>query len=128
MTSNSHSTGLEPITSHHRGNGAYMVPWQIWVVVLLLALEGIGDLLAIPQTLAALGWLLAKVLFITGLLKRWRWVYVVFLIVAALHVLAPSVIGMFAALLNLALVVLAASALRHFFPSRQIGLKAQAAE
>jgi len=48
------------------------VPWQTWVVVIMLGLEGIGDLFTIPTTLIAASWLLAKCLFIVGLLKRWR--------------------------------------------------------
>src|SRR5260370_672933 len=66
------------------------VPWQIWIVVLFLGLEGVGNLLSIPQEPAAARWLAAKCLFITGLICGWRWVFVLFLAVAGVHVLAFS--------------------------------------
>ena len=44
------------------------VPWQIWIVVLLLVLEGVGSVLSIPHQPAALYWVVAKCLFVTGLL------------------------------------------------------------
>lgn len=92
------------------------VPWPIWVVVLLLGLEGVGNLLAIPGQPAAAVWLAAKCLFIAGLIRGWRWVFVLFLVVAGYHVLAFSTLAPFAALLNLAIVLLAASCFRRFFP------------
>lgn len=44
------------------------VPWQIWITVFFLSLEGVGNLLSIPAQPAAARWLAAKVLFITGLI------------------------------------------------------------
>ena len=44
------------------------VPWQIWVVIALLVIEGVGNLLYIPKQPMALLWLGAKCLFILGLL------------------------------------------------------------
>ena len=92
------------------------VPWQIWVVVALLGLEGMSNLLTIPKAPIAAFWLLGKCLFIVGLLKAWKWIFVVFLIIGSLHALffisqAPGV-----GLLNLVLVILVASALRFYFP------------
>ncbi len=92
------------------------IPWQIWVVVVMLGLEGVGNLLAIPQVPEAGIWLAVKGLFIVGLLNKWRWVFVLFVIVAGYHVLAFSMWAPFVAFLNLMLVLLAASALRFYFP------------
>lgn len=93
------------------------VPWQIWVVVVFLAAEGVlGNLPAIPQYPVAAYWFAAKCLFVIGLLRRWRWVFVLFLVMAAIHVLAFSVQAPFIAFLNLVTVLLAASALRFYFP------------
>jgi hypothetical protein len=95
------------------------VPWQIWVVVALLSLEGIGNLLAIPYTPAAVIWLLAKCLFVAGLINRWKWVFALFLIVAGMHVLAIAVLGPVASIMNLVALVLVASTYRTFFPAEQ---------
>ena len=92
-------------------------PWQLWVVVVLLATEGIGNLFAIAAMPVAAVWLAAKLLFIVGLIRRWRIVFLLFIACAALHVLAFAVDQPFAALLNLLIVVLAVSQFRNFFPS-----------
>ncbi len=92
------------------------VPWQIWVVVAVLALEGIlgnlPDALSMP---IALWWFAWKILFITGLLKRWRWVFVLFVAISILHVIAflgtPVV-----ASINLFLMILTLSAQKFYFP------------
>jgi hypothetical protein len=102
------------------------VPWQIWVVVVLLAWEGLGNVLSIPRVPAAAIWVAAKCLFIIGLIKRWKWVFVLFLIVAGIHVLAFGMDAPFAALLNLVLVVLAGSARRYYFQATRRGQDAQA--
>jgi hypothetical protein len=94
------------------------VPWQIWVVVVLLALEGIGNLQSIPQQPRALFWLGAKCLFIIGLLKRWRWVFCLFVIICIIHVLFFLTQAPIAVLMNLALVALVLSAYRFYFPSQ----------
>lgn len=92
-------------------------PWQIWVVVTVLGLEGLlGNLPAIAHNLVALWWLAAKVLFITGLLNRWRWVFVLNIVVGILHVLAFSTSAPFIAFINLVLVLLVASSMRFYFP------------
>lgn len=92
-------------------------PWQIWAVVTVLGVEGIlGNLPSIPNNLAALWWLSAKILFITGLLNRWRWVFVLNIVVGVLHVLAFSATAPLIAFLNLVLVLLVASSLRFYFP------------
>ncbi len=95
------------------------VPIAIWLVVCLLAIEGVGNLLSIPRNPYAAWWLAAKVLFITGLLRRWRWVFVLFLFVATNHVVGFFQVMPIIALMNLALVVAAASAWRYYFPSQQ---------
>lgn len=96
------------------------VPWQIWVVVAMLALEGLGNLASIPSNPVAAYWLACKCLFIVGLIRRWRWVFVVFLIVAAIHVLAFSTQVPFVAFLNLTMMLLVASTLRCFFVSHKL--------
>jgi hypothetical protein len=83
-------------------------------VVVVLGLEGIGNLFSIPGQPAALFWLLAKCLFIVGLLKRWIWVYCLFLAIAVIHVVYFLPISLVASLMNLILVVLAASARRFY--------------
>ncbi len=92
------------------------VPWQIWVVVAMLALEGLGNLLTIPSNAQAAIWLAAKVLFVTGLLKRWRAAVILFLVAAALHVIGFSEIAPLVALLNLAAILLVAWVWRFYFP------------
>jgi hypothetical protein len=92
-------------------------PWQIWVVITFLAVEGLlGNLPMIPAYPPAAIWFGAKCLFIVGLLKGWRWVFVLFLVIGAIHVLALSTQAPFVAFLNLVLVILTASALRFYFP------------
>jgi hypothetical protein len=93
------------------------VPWQIWVIVALLGLEGIGNLLSIASQPVAVIWLGAKVLFITGLLKRWKWVYVVFIVIAVLHVVAFAANrATLVAAMNAALIILALWVRRYYFP------------
>ena len=93
------------------------VPWQIWVVVALLALEGVGNLSYIQKQPMALLWLGAKCLFIIGFLKRWRWVFCLFVVIGIIHVLFYLLKVPQTALINLALVVLVLSAYRFYFPS-----------
>ncbi|WP_153556479.1 hypothetical protein [Roseimaritima sediminicola] len=92
------------------------VPWQLWVVIALLAAEGIGNSLIMFGNPVAAIWLAAKVLFIMGLIRRWRIVFVLFAIVAALHVLAFASSAPFISFLNLLILVLAISQYRRFFP------------
>lgn len=95
----------------------HRVPWQIWIIVVLLAWEGITNVFMIPQNPMAAIWLLAKVLFIIGLLRVWRWVFIVFLVIGAIHVLYFGAAGAWlVSFLNLILVILGFSAKRHFFP------------
>ncbi len=112
MSFGSESVGVLPAQS---SQAQRTVPWQIWVVVGMLALEGIGNLFAIVAMPVAAFWLLMKCLFIAGLIRRWRWVFVLFLIVAALHVLAIEMLGPGAALLNVVLMILVGSTWRWFF-------------
>ena len=93
------------------------VPWQIWVVVVLLAVEGLlSNLPLIPKAPVAAVWLGAKCLFIVGLLRGWRWMFVVFLLAAAVHTLFFATRAPIIALINLVLLLLVASALRFYFP------------
>jgi len=91
------------------------VPWQIWVVVALLALVGIGNFLYIPQQPMALIWLGWKCLLILGLLKRWRWVFCLFVIIGIVHVLYFLLQAPVVASINLAMVVLVLSSYRFYF-------------
>jgi hypothetical protein len=94
------------------------IPWQIWVVIALLALEGVGNFLYIPQQPLALYWLGVKCLLIFGLLKRWRWVFCLFVIIGIMHFLSFILHAPLAAMINLAMVVLALSTYRFYFRSQ----------
>ena len=94
------------------------VPWQIWIVVAVLVLEGVGNLLIIPQQPMALIWLAAKCVFILGLLKGWRWAFCLFVVVGIIHVVFFMLQAPVAALLNLAIVALALVSFRFYFPSQ----------
>ena len=88
--------------------------------MLMLSIEGVGDLMmALDHNLQAGFWLAAKIFFTLGFLYRWKLVYVVFLIIGALHVFGFSTQAPFVAFLNLVLVLLVASTLRYFFPLPQ---------
>lgn len=101
---------------------ASRVPWQIWIVVACLAIEGVfGNLPTIPQNPVAATWIAAKSLFIFGLIYRWRWVFVLFLLESALHAFAFSTTAPTVAFMNLALFVLTASAWRTYFPKVRHG-------
>ena len=91
------------------------VPWQVWVVVALLALEGVGNLLSLPSEPRAAQWLFAKGVFVLGLTRGWRWVFVLFQAVAALHVYGLASTAPLGSLLNLLLMGLVGSAYRYFF-------------
>ncbi len=92
------------------------VPWQIWVVVALLGIEGLNNLYILPTQPQAMVWLLAKCLFIVGLLRGWKWVFAVFQVIAAIHVIAFLNPVPVIALENLLLMGLTGSAYRFFFP------------
>ena len=93
------------------------VPWQIWVVVVILVLEGINNYQAISKQPLAILWLAAKVVFIFGLLKKWKWVYPIFIAIAAIHVVFFAIEGfLIVSLINLALIILVLWAFRYFFP------------
>jgi hypothetical protein len=92
-------------------------PWPIWVVVAMLVLEGLGNLLAIPRQPQALVWLFAKVLFVTGLLMRWRAIFVLVLVVTGGHFIYFAPNAPVVAALNFVLLILVASAHRHYFVS-----------
>ena len=91
------------------------VPWQIWVVIVLLALEGVSNFFQAFDHPIALYWLSAKILFITGLLKAWKWVYVLFLVVALHHAIVFLSINIMGTAMNLLLAGLAISARRYYF-------------
>jgi hypothetical protein len=94
------------------------VPWQLWVVIVLLSVEAIGNLLLIPRTPIAALWLGAQLLFVWGFIRRWRVAYVLFCISTALHVLAFSRSAPFVSFLNLVTLILAISQHRLFFPAQ----------
>lgn len=94
------------------------VPWQIWVVVVLLGLEGISNLLTISQQPQALIWLAAKCIFILGLLKGWKWVFCLFVVIAGVHVLYFMLLAPLVALLNLVLIAFVLWSFRFYFPRK----------
>ncbi|MEJ2704940.1 MAG: hypothetical protein P8Z79_21085 [Sedimentisphaerales bacterium] len=99
------------------------VPWQIWVVVVVLVLEGINNLFLIPQNPYAITWLAAKTVFIVGLIKGWKWVFFLNVIVGGIHVLYFLIPAPLVALINLVLVVLVISSYRFYFSQNVITSK-----
>ena len=93
-----------------------VVPWQIWIVVAFLALEGVSNLLAIPTNPQAITWFLAKCLFLVGLLRGWKWVFALMMVIAGIHVVYFLTLNPLGAILNLVLMALTGSAYRFFFP------------
>ncbi|MHC4424925.1 MAG: hypothetical protein ACYSYV_02385 [Planctomycetota bacterium] len=93
------------------------VPWQIWVVVAFLAVEGAGNLLTIPKQPLALIWLGAKCIFILGLLKGWKWVFCFFVVSCGMHVLYFMLQAPLVALLNLVMIAFAFCSFRFYFPT-----------
>lgn len=115
-------------------------PWQIGLVVVVLAIQGIQGFVrylplivvnpkvaieVIPEEAV---WFAFKCLFIVGLVRRWRWVFVLFLVVTAFTVVTTAPIFLFAPSLfehsyfvNLVLVILTASAQRFYFPKEAGG-------
>ena len=91
------------------------VPWQLWAVIALLAVEGVGNALQMFAVPMAAVWLAAKVLFFVGFIRRWRPVYVLFIVLSALHVIGFAASAPIIALLNLVLLLLVASQYRWFF-------------
>jgi tRNA A-37 threonylcarbamoyl transferase component Bud32 len=91
------------------------VPWQIWVAVAMLTLEGLGNAIDLPRQPQALVWVAAKVLFITGLLRRWRPVFVLVLLVAIVHIVYFASAAPITAGLNILLLMLVGSAFRYYF-------------
>ena len=85
-------------------------------MVVLLAPEGVSNLFLIPDQPIAFYWLSGKILFITGLLKAWKWVFVLFLAVALQHVIVFLGINVMGSAMNLILVGLTISARRYYFP------------
>ena len=109
-----------PAPARPRATSLRDVPWQIWVVVVILAAEGLlSNLPAILKTPIAAFWLLAKCVLILGLLKRWRWVFILCLVLGAIHTLYFSIPAPVVALINLVLVLLVASSLRFYFPKKE---------
>ncbi|MFK7818421.1 MAG: hypothetical protein AB8G99_06870 [Planctomycetaceae bacterium] len=91
------------------------MPWQLWVVSVLLGIEGLGNFVSMFDHPIAAFWLTAKIFFIVGFVKRWKAAYIAFLIVGGLHVLAFCLAGSLGiALMNLVLVLLAYSQRRRF--------------
>ena len=108
---------LAQVPTQGRAKGLERVPWQIWIVVVCLVIEGIaGNLPSIPHNPVAATWVAAKSLFVFGLIYRWRWVFVLFLLTTALHAYAFSTVAPIIALMNLTLFVLTASAWPFYFP------------
>jgi hypothetical protein len=110
------SSHASPIPARETTRGS--VPWPILVVVTLLGIEGLGNLLSIPSNTTAAVWLAFKGLFIVGLLKRWRPVFFLFLVIAVLHVIGFAPLAPIIALMNLVLMLLVVVSYRFYFPQR----------
>lgn len=100
------------------------MPWQIWVVVAMLAIEGVGNFFSMFDNLAAAWWLIGKVVIITGLLKGWQWMFWIFLAVAAMHVIGFLGVMPVASLVNLLLMAFVFSARRYFFGRSAVRISA----
>ncbi len=92
------------------------VPWQIKWVIAVLSLEGLGNLLSMLDRPIAAFWLASKVLMIIGFVKRWRPTYIYTVIMLAIHVLSFALLIPMVALINLVLLVLTLSVVKHYFP------------
>jgi hypothetical protein len=90
-------------------------PWQIRIVVAMLGLEGLGNLAMIQSHPIAIQWVLFKILFIVGLLRGWRFVFGLFMVMAAIHVFGFLQISPFVSFLNFAMMVLVFFARSYFF-------------
>jgi hypothetical protein len=98
-----------PISDRDRSDPDKL-PWQLWVVSVLLGLEGFGNFLSMFDHPIAALWLLAKIVFIVGFVKRWKAAYIAFLIVSAMHVLSFGLAGHLGiAAMNFVLMLLAFS-------------------
>lgn len=93
-------------------------PWQIWVVIAILTLEGLQNLVAIPDNLMAARWLLMKVLLIIGLLRAWRPVFCLSLYLSTTHTLYFITAAPITGLINFTMLLLVASAFRFYFPKK----------
>ena len=92
------------------------IPWQIWIVVFLLGLEGIGNILMIPAYPPAIIWLLAKIVLITGLLCRWKAIFIISLFLSLQHAILFAVyLQLGVAFTNLLLFVLTVTTWNWFF-------------
>lgn len=95
------------------------IPWQIWITVVIMGLAGIGNVFHVWREPVALLWVAAKILIITGLLLRWRAIFILSVILLSFHVGVFAFAAPVAALINLLLLVLMGSAIRFYFPARQ---------
>lgn len=91
------------------------IPWQLWVIIAILAYAGIGDFLIMFDQPQAMLWFVYKVVTIIGLIKGWKWVFVLFLIFGGIHVVFFALTSPVVSLINLVLVILAWTARKYFF-------------
>jgi len=109
-------TGDRPLPQTVSHGSLRSVPWQIWVVTAVLAVVGGCELLLVPQQPGMIVAVAIKCLVVVGLLKAWRWIFVLCLVYEAFAV--PAGLGTTPAIafLNLTLMILVASSIRYFFP------------
>jgi serine/threonine protein kinase/predicted esterase len=101
--------------------GLGRVPWQIWIVAVLLLANACRVAPFVPDDSMATIWFATSCLFVVGLVARWRWVFVLFLLEFAVLSFGIGMEDPFAALPTLAMVVLTASAWRFYFAKTQRG-------
>jgi hypothetical protein len=91
------------------------VPWQIWAVVVVLIVIAVAELLGItwPGGLVAFA---IKCVFVVGLIRGWRLVFVLSVVMLTVSALTSIGSPAFVPFLYFALMVLVASAHRYFFP------------
>ena len=121
----SHAQPPHQAQAHSASAKVRQVPWQIWLVVAFLSLEGYGNFVAMSENPVAAIWLAAKCVFVVGLISRWRWVFVLSLFVGAIHVYGFLSVNPSISLVNFVLFLLVASSWRYYFDMKSKGLASQ---
>ncbi len=101
--------------------GLGRVPWQIWIVAVLLVANARRVAPFVPDDSMATIWFATSCLFVVGLAAGWRWAFVLFLLEFTVLSFGYGMADPFAALPTLAMVVLTASAWRFYFAKTQRG-------
>jgi serine/threonine protein kinase len=109
------SVSDDQLSAQKRAKSWSAVPWQIWVVIAFLIIEGMGNLSTLSTNPQAIIWVSAKCLFIVGLFRGWKWVFVLFQVEGIIHFLHFLPLSPQGAAINLLLIVLCGTAYRFYF-------------